>query len=99
MNSISLGAQILRALARARVGIVTMALTYLLSLVTGMVMVHTGNEFALAQRDSLVTRAQASEPSLIALRQGRRVTAALWDFAGNIGGLRRGDCHSDAARR
>lgn len=84
MNPITIGAQVSRALSRARLGILTMALMYALSLAGGMVMVHTGSEFALAYRDSLVTRAQASDPSSIALRQGHRVTAALWDFSRNL---------------
>ena len=84
MNSISIGAQVFRALLRARLGVLTMALTYVLGVASGMVMVHTGNESALAYRDSLVARARASDPSLIALRQGNRLTAALWDFGRNL---------------
>jgi hypothetical protein len=84
VNSNSIRAQVLRALSRARQGILTVALTYVLGVASGTVMVHTGNEFALGYRDSLVARAQASDPSLIALRQGNRVSAALWDFAENL---------------
>jgi hypothetical protein len=84
MNSNRIGAQVLRALSRARIGILTMALTYVLGVVCGALMVHAGNEFALAYRDRLVTRARAGEPALIALRQGDRFTAALWDFGGNL---------------
>jgi len=84
MNSLSLRVQILRALSRARLGILTIGLTYLLSVSVGAVMVHSGNAFALSARDRLVTRARASEPSLLALRQGNRLGAALWDFGGNL---------------
>ncbi len=77
-------ALVFRALSRARLGILTIALTYVLGVLSGMGMVHTGNEFALAHRDSLVAQAWASDPSLIALHQGNRLGAALWDFGRNL---------------
>jgi uncharacterized membrane protein SpoIIM required for sporulation len=84
VNSKSIGAQVLRAVTRARFGILAMALIYFLGVVGGMVMVQSGNAFALDQRDSLVGRAQATDPSLNALHQGNRLGAALWDFAENL---------------
>ncbi len=78
-----LGKSILRALARARVPILTIALTHVLSLVVGVVMVHTGNAFALAYRDRIVSNAQSS-PILVALRSDDRLRAAVLDFAGNL---------------
>ena len=77
-------AQVIAALGRARLGILTIALAYALSVVVGAGMVHAGNGFALAQRDSLVARARASEPSLRALRDGNRLRAALWDARSNL---------------
>jgi hypothetical protein len=74
---------VLRALSRARLPILTVALTYLLSVVVGLGMVHAGNDFALGYRDRLVANAQAS-PVLIALGQDDRWRAAVLDFAGNI---------------
>ncbi len=71
-------------MSRARLGILTMALTYALGVASGMVLVHTGSDFALSFRDSLVARAHASDPSLAALRQGNRLGAALWDFGRNL---------------
>ena len=47
-------------------------------------MAHTGNEFALSVRDSLVARAHADDPASIAYRQGDRLQAALWDFGRNL---------------
>ena len=84
MNSINIGAQVLCAASRARLGILTMALTYGLAVIIGMAMVHAGNEFALAYRDNLVARARANDPSLRALREGNRWSAALWDFGRNL---------------
>jgi hypothetical protein len=78
------GAQIIRALSRARFGILTIALTYILSIAIGALMVHTGIGFAIAYRDNLVARADADDPSLIALRAGNRLKAALWDFGRNL---------------
>jgi hypothetical protein len=72
------------ALSRARLGILTIALTYALSVLVGMVLVHTGNEFALAQRDDLIASARASDPSLLALSRGDRLSAALSDFGRNL---------------
>jgi uncharacterized membrane protein SpoIIM required for sporulation len=74
---------ILRALRRARLPILIIALTYFLSLVIGMGMVHTGNAFALAHRDKIVSRAQSS-PTLVALAQNDRLRAAGLDFAANL---------------
>ncbi len=75
---------IIKALSRARLPILTFAVTYFLSVLVGAVMVHTGNEFALTYRDDLVERAQANEPALVALGQNERVRAALFDFGGNL---------------
>ena len=71
-------------MSRARLGILTIALTYVLSLVVGAGMVHAGNRFALAQRDSLIARTRASDPALSALREGHRLSAALWDARSNL---------------
>jgi hypothetical protein len=76
--------RVLRALSRARFGTLTIALTYILSIVIGACMVHTGIGFALAYRDNLIARADAADPSLIALREGDRLKAALWDFGRNL---------------
>jgi hypothetical protein len=74
---------IVRALSRARVPILTIALTYAVSVVIGIVMVNAGNAFALQYRDQLVSGAQSS-PSLTALDQNNRLLAGLLDFGGNL---------------
>ena len=48
-------------------------------------MVHTHGEFALSYRDKLVGRAQASDPSAVALNHGFPVRAAFLDFGANLG--------------
>ncbi len=77
-------AEILGALSRARLGILTVALTYAFAVLVGIGMAHTGNQFALAQRDNLIASAKASDPSLLALREGNRLNAALSDFGRNL---------------
>ncbi|MGB7539788.1 MAG: stage II sporulation protein M [Anaerolineales bacterium] len=76
---------ILLALSRARIAILTVGLTYLISVVVGMVMVHAGNRFAIDYRDKLVSGAQSS-PILVALDRNNRLQAALLDTGGNLFG-------------
>ena len=72
-----------RALFRSRIAILTVGLTYLISVAVGMIMVHTGNQFALDFRDSIVSNAQSS-PIIVALDQNNRLLAALLDTGGNL---------------
>ena len=72
-----------RAVSRARIAILTVGLTYLISVTAGMVMVHTGNKFAVDYRDGIVSNAQSS-PILVALDQNNRLQAALLDTGGNL---------------
>lgn len=72
-----------RALGRARVPILTIALTYVVGVAIGAAMVHSGNEFALSYRDNLVANARTN-PALIALEQGDRLRAAILDFGQNL---------------
>ena len=81
----SIVAFVRRALRRARFAILTVALTYVISVSVGIVMVHSGNEWAITYRDRIVSRAQSS-PSIIALRQNNRLRAAVLDFGGNLYG-------------
>ena len=77
-----------RALRHAGFGIWTVALTYALSVGTGMVLVHFGHRPSLDYRDRLVGDAQRESPILRQLYHGNRVTAAGLDAAGNsLGGL------------
>jgi len=80
----SLGSNIQRALYRARFGIWTIGVTYILSLGIGFAMVHTGNKFAMAYRDRIVSRAWASSPTLRAGAQGHPFAAAGSDFGANL---------------
>ncbi len=73
----------LAAIGRARVAILTVAATYVLSVAAGIAMVSTGSAFALERRDEIVGGAQSSE--IIAARgAGEPLRAALLDFGSNL---------------
>ncbi|MGD0173187.1 MAG: hypothetical protein ABSC61_01940 [Anaerolineales bacterium] len=74
-----------RAFCRARIPILTVALTYAVSVAVGMIMVHAGNSFALNTRDQIVAGAQ-SGPILTALNLNNRLLAGLLDYVGNLFG-------------
>jgi hypothetical protein len=74
---------VMRALHRARIPILTVAITYFVSVSIGMLMVHTGNEWAIAYRDRIVSKAQTS-PIILAFDQNDRLRAAILDFGGNL---------------
>ena len=74
---------VLRALDRAHISILTVGLTYLVATDIGIVMVQTGNPFAISYRDGLVSNAQSS-PIIVALDRNDRVGAALLDAGGNL---------------
>ena len=76
--------KILRSLSRARFGILTIGLTYLLSFLVGLAMVHSGNALALSRRDRIVSAGQDSI-ILVEMREGHRLRAGLLDFAENLG--------------
>lgn len=67
------------ALFRAKVPIVIIAATYLISVTIGIVMVHSGNQFALSYRDNLIAKVQTGS----VLTQENRLGQALTDFGGN----------------
>ncbi len=77
-------AEIRRALSRARAPILTIALTYAVTLLIGLAMVHTGNSFALSFRDDLVARAHRDDPASQASQAGAPLNAALLDFGRNL---------------
>lgn len=56
-----------------------MAVTYLISVITGIVMVHSGNQFALSYRDTLVSDAKTG----FILSQKNPTLQGLADFGGN----------------
>ena len=75
---------IVRAIGRARYSILTVAASYGLSILIGIVMVHAGNTVALTYGDQLVQQATQQDPAARADNQGNRLRAAVFDFAGNL---------------
>lgn len=73
-----------RAIYRARLQIIGVAIVYILSVLTGTLMVHQGNKYALDYRDKLVKKAQNNDPAAIAYREGKFTKAALFDFGRNL---------------
>jgi hypothetical protein len=71
------------AIGRSKVAILTIAATYAASILVGVIMATSGSELALDRRDQIVGAAQSSG-SLVALRTGEPVRAALLDFASNL---------------
>jgi hypothetical protein len=75
---------VIRAVVRARFSILTIALTYITFITLGIFMTHTGNSFALAAGDRLVSKAMQQDPAAIANNQGDSLRAALLDFVRNL---------------
>ena len=65
---------------RARWPILTLALTYLLSLVIGVVMVHRGAGFAVSRRDQLVMHGERNDSSSLAFQKGHTFQAIAIEF-------------------
>jgi len=74
---------VLLALHRARFSILTIGMTYLASIVVGIIMVQIGNRFATSYRDEIVSKAQSSS-IIVAFNQNHRARAALLDAGGNL---------------
>lgn len=74
---------VLQSLRRARTPILTFALTYLITLLIGILLVHSGNAFSLLSRDRIVAGAQTSS-ILQAFHKGNRLSAAFLDFGANL---------------
>lgn len=72
------------ALKRARFGILTIALTYGVTVLAGVVMAQSGNRLALDYRDRIVSRASRGDPAFRAARSGHEMRAAFLDFGGNL---------------
>lgn len=75
-------ALVTRALQRARIAILTVALTYLVSVSVGILMVHTGNKWALTYRDHIVPEAQRA--GYRPLRKEQRVRPSGRAFKGEL---------------
>lgn len=75
---------ILQAFGRARLPILSVALTYLAAVLIGIGMAHLGSPLALGTRDQIVGQAYTSDPAALALTQGNPLQAGLIDFSRNL---------------
>ncbi len=75
---------LIAAVLRCRKWILVIFLIYCLSALGGILMVHSGNSFALDCRDRLIQKAESSDAAAINYAQNRRFRAALIDFGGNL---------------
>jgi Stage II sporulation protein M len=66
--------------------ILSVVLTYVVSVVIGLMLAHAGNSFALAHRNRIVGTAQTNDVSAMANNRGQPVRAALLDWGGNLRG-------------
>lgn len=73
------------AVRRARDPLAWVALAYAVGVSAGVIAVHAGSPFALRERDRIVGHAVAHDAPSLALARGERVSAALFDFVGNLG--------------
>src|ERR1700682_6367572 len=69
-----------RAVRRACMPIVTIALTYFVFLAIGIAMAHAGSGFALTRRDVLVRHGQPHHPSARAFQEGKLSKAIAIEF-------------------
>src|SRR5512132_2571692 len=76
--------KIVQPISRGRIPILSVGGVYLISILLGIMMVHSGNPFALQARDNVVSNATQHSPITIAYNQGNILGAALLDFAGNL---------------
>jgi hypothetical protein len=76
--------RIIEAILRCRPFAVSIFLTYILFSIVGILMAHTGNSFALAQRDRIVQRALTSDKASIAYQSGNPAKALVRDFSANL---------------
>ncbi len=73
-----------RAIYRARWSSLSIAAVYVISILVGILLVHSGNGFALKQRDRIVNQANQQSSISQAANQGNNFRAALLDFGGNL---------------
>ena len=74
-----------RAVARTRYATLSVFVIYVVSIIVGAVMVHTGNTFALSYMDQLVGQAHQPDNAITqAAGQGDSLKAALLDAGSNL---------------
>ena len=75
---------ILEAIAGSRIYALSIFLVYVISCTVGILMVQSGNRLALSQRDKIVSAAVQNDKAAHDYQSGKKLTATLYDFAGNV---------------
>jgi hypothetical protein len=75
---------VLAAVVGCRLYVLSIFLVYIISCTVGILMVHTGNQFALSERDKIVGVAIQTDKAALNYQSGNKLTAAVYDFAGNL---------------
>jgi hypothetical protein len=72
------------AVKRCKLFVLTVFIAYCLSCLTGIIMSHAGNQFAVSTRDNIVGKAMKNDKAAINYQHGNNFSAALNDFKGNL---------------
>ena|SRR5664280_211856 len=72
------------AVKRCKVFVLTVFIAYCLSCLTGIIMSHNGNQFAVSSRDNIVGKAMKSDKASLNYQEGKNFSAALNDFMENL---------------
>lgn len=75
---------ILLSIRHCKKWIITIFTIYCISCLTGIIMVHSGDSFALSYGDKIVGDANTNDNASINYNKGNRFKAALIDFRGNL---------------
>jgi hypothetical protein len=81
---INLISKVSAAVKLCKLYVLTIFIAYCLSCLTGIMMSHAGNLFAVSSRDNIVGKAMKSDKASIYYQEGKNFSAALNDFMGNL---------------
>lgn len=72
------------AIKSCKIYVFSVFLTYCVSCLTGIIMSHSGNSFALSSRDKIVGQVVKTDNASINYQEGKKFSAAINDFEGNL---------------
>jgi hypothetical protein len=72
------------AISRARTPIIQISIVNLLSILIGIIMVHSDVQYSIKYRDNLVTQSYQKDAASISYKKGDKFKAAVIDFSMNL---------------
>lgn len=75
---------VLLSIRKCKKWIFTIFIIYCTSCLTGIIMVHSGNLFALSYSEKIIKKANSNDQASISYNQGNRFKAAVIDFTENL---------------